>query len=79
MGAIVLTSEHITGGRGILRWSRTDLAKASGVSPATIKRIEQEPGQVMANRPTIVALCSALESAGVELTDGPGVRLAAKP
>jgi hypothetical protein len=47
------------------------------VSLATVKRLEAKPGIVSANAPTILALVHALETAGIEFTNGdrPGVRL----
>jgi hypothetical protein len=53
------------------------LAEALSVSLATVKRLEAKPGIVSANAPTIFALVHALETAGIEFTNGdqPGVRL----
>jgi hypothetical protein len=53
------------------------LAEASSVSLATVKRLEAKPGIVSANAPTILALMHALETAGIEFTNGdrPGVKL----
>jgi hypothetical protein len=54
--------------RALLRWSALDLAKASKVGVATIRRAEVAEGEIEA------ALRRALEAAGVEFTR-PGVRL----
>lgn len=72
-----LTSEHIRAARALLRWEQTQLASRSGVSKPTIARLEAKPGPLSAHGPTIAALRSALEHAGIEfLNDGrPGVRL----
>jgi transcriptional regulator with XRE-family HTH domain len=80
MSTFVLMSEHLRAGRALIGWSQENLASASGVSRATIKRLEQEPGVLKANRPTAAALQRALEEGGVELLNGsqPGVRLKAK-
>ena len=55
------------------------LAEASGVSVATIKRLESLSGPVSANTGTVAALEKALTTAGVIFIDengeGPGVRL----
>jgi predicted transcriptional regulator len=67
----------------LLRWEQKDLAKASGVSLPSIKRLETQPGELGAQRRTIEAIVKALEKAGVEFIDenggGPGVRLRKSP
>jgi hypothetical protein len=72
-----ITSELIRAARALLRWDQRQLAKASSVSLATVKRLEAKPGLMLANAPTIFALVHALETAGIEFTNGdrPGVRL----
>ena len=56
-----------------------DLAKLSGVSSSTIKRIEADNGVPNSNLPNIVAVKAALETAGIEFIgtpdDGPGIRI----
>jgi hypothetical protein len=63
----------------MLRIEQGDLAKRSGVSVDTIKRLERIEGAVSANVGTVHAIVSALEAAGVifveENGEGPGVRL----
>ena len=67
----------------LLRWEQKDLAKSSGVSLPSIKRLETQPGELGAQRRTIEAIVQALEKAGVEFIDenggGPGVRLRKPP
>ncbi len=62
-----------------LWWTQQDLASASGVSLATIKRLESKPGPLKAYRPTLDAIRRAFDAAGVELISenggGAGVRL----
>lgn len=74
-----LTSGHIRAARALLRWNQEDLVERSGVSIATIKRLEKMDGVVSANRVTIEAIVRAFEEAGIEFIDenggGPGVRL----
>ncbi len=74
-----LTSELIRAARALLRWEQRDLAEASAVSLATIKRLEAKPGAVGAYASTVAALKRALESAGIDFIDenggGQGVRL----
>jgi len=43
----------------------------------TIKRLEAQPGRLSANTPTLAALRSALEAAGVEFIDDTGVKMRA--
>jgi transcriptional regulator with XRE-family HTH domain len=77
--AFLLSSELIRAARALLRWEQRDLAGASSVSLATIKRLESKPGLMAAHESTVTALQKALETAGVEFIDenggGPGVRL----
>jgi transcriptional regulator with XRE-family HTH domain len=77
MGEPTLTSELIRAARALLRWEQRHLAAASSVSLPTVKRLESRPGILAAHSLTVVALKRALESAGVEFTNGdqPGVRL----
>jgi transcriptional regulator with XRE-family HTH domain len=73
----VLTSELIRAARMLVRWEQKVLAERSGVSLPTVGRLEAKPGPLVAERPTVAKLKSALEAAGVEFTNGdhPGVRL----
>ncbi|WP_376091253.1 multiprotein-bridging factor 1 family protein [Roseomonas sp. CCTCC AB2023176] len=66
---------QVRAGRGLLAWSRERLAAESGVPIRTLDRFENE--EVAPRRATLAAICTALEAAGVEFTDGdaPGVRL----
>ena len=63
----------------MLRWSALDLAKASKVGVATIRRVEVVEGEIPITLANEAALRHALEAAGVEFIDenggGPGVRL----
>jgi transcriptional regulator with XRE-family HTH domain len=81
MQSLVITSSQIRAGRALLRWSAIELARASGVSIATIKRVELEQGVPSISVPLLSAIRSALEGAGVEFVGepkrGPGVRLGA--
>ena len=77
----MITSDQIRAARALIRWSAADLASASGIGSATIKRMEVMEGVPSGNVKTLLALKAALESAGVEFVgtpdDRPGVRLAA--
>jgi hypothetical protein len=72
-----ITSELIRAARALLRWDQRHLSEASSVSLPTIKRLEAKPGILAAHHSTVAALKRALETAGVEFTNGasPGVRL----
>jgi hypothetical protein len=78
LDSLAITSELIRAARALLRWEQRDLARASGVSLPTIKRLEGAPGILAAHSSTVTALRRAFESAGIEFTNGggPGVRLA---
>ena len=73
----MLTSEQIRAARAMLRIEQRELAERSGVSLETVKRIERTPGPISAYTGTVDKLRRALESAGIEFSDGdqPGVRL----
>ena len=73
----MLTSEQVRAGRMLLRWEQTELASASKLSLATIKRLEARPGPIHANQVTVAAIERAFIEAGVEFTNGnaPGVRI----
>lgn len=68
----------------MLRWSGEDLARHSGVSLSTIRRIEAADGMPEScSVRTLLSIQSALEDAGVEfigsVDDAPGVRLLTAP
>ncbi|MDO8984261.1 helix-turn-helix domain-containing protein [Cypionkella sp.] len=69
--------------RALLGWSQSDLARASGISEPTIKRLESADGDIGGRAATGDAICTALETAGVifvsENGEGAGVRLKKDP
>lgn len=79
MQIALITSDQIRAARALLRWSSQDLADASGIGVATIKRMEVMTGVPAGNVRTLAALQASLEKAGVEFIgnpyDAPGVRL----
>lgn len=85
MGAIekgtigAITPMQVRAARGMLDWSRDDLAARSGVPKRTLARLESSAA--VPRDATIAAVRAALEAAGVEFIAadgaGPGVRLAA--
>lgn len=76
---MALSSAQLRAARALLRWSALDLAKASKVGVATIRRVEVLEGEIPVTSANEAAIRTALERAGVEFIDGngggPGVRL----
>ena len=74
----MITSAQIRAARGILNWSRKDLAEHSGVSFASMMRLESFEGVPASNFKTLESVKQAFEKAGVEFIgspdDGAGVR-----
>jgi transcriptional regulator with XRE-family HTH domain len=73
----IITGGQMRAARAFLRWSADDLAEASNVGVATIRRAEAQddaPNLLVNN---MDAIRRALETAGIEFTNGdaPGVRL----
>jgi transcriptional regulator with XRE-family HTH domain len=76
----LITPGQIRAGRALVGWTQIDLAKASGVSEITIKKIER--GKSDPRVSTIAAIQLAFDGAGLIFLDsdecapgGPGVRL----
>jgi hypothetical protein len=74
-----LTSGQIRAARALIRWRAEDLARASAVGVATIRRAELADKETSMTKPNDMAIRRALETAGIEFIDenggGPGVRL----
>ena len=74
-----ISSAQLRAARALLRWSALDLAKASKVGVATIRRVEIIDGNIPVTLANELAIRRTLEAAGVEFIDenggGPGVRL----
>lgn len=74
-----LSSAQLRAARALLRWSALDLAKASKVGVATVRRVEVMDGEIPVTAANKEALRRALEAGGVEFIDenggGSGVRL----
>lgn len=73
-----LTGAQVRAARGILRWTVEALARAAGVSPSTVKRIEAADGAPVVAEGSLSAVAKALRTAGVEFLfaagRAPGVR-----
>ena len=74
-----LTSSQIRAARSLIRWTADELAAASVLSVATIRRAELKESETSLTAANDLAIRRALEAAGVEFIDenggGPGVRL----
>lgn len=79
MSILKVSIRQVKAARALLAWSQGDLAKASGVSEPTIKRLEAGDGDLGGRASTVDAIRSALVAAGVEFIPenggGAGVRL----
>ncbi|HEX8901579.1 helix-turn-helix transcriptional regulator [Vitreimonas sp.] len=76
----MLTSGQIRAARALLDWSQQQLADESGVSLATVRRIESERGPERSTVPNRDAIQRALEKGGIifmpkNSDGGAGVRL----
>src|SRR6202022_1664433 len=73
-----ISSAQMRAARALLRWSAVDLATASKVGVATIRRAEVVKGEIPVNLANEAALRRALEAAGIEFIEdnggGEGVR-----
>ena len=73
-----ISSAQMRAARALLRWSALDLATASKVGVATIRRAEVVDGEIPVTLPNEAALRQTLEAAGIEFIEdnggGEGVR-----
>lgn len=75
--SLTLTGEQIRAARALGRLEQAELARRSGLSLETIKRLERIRGPVDANSRTLTAINDAFRLLGIEFdtTEGVGVRL----
>lgn len=64
-----MTGEQIRAARALLGWTATDLGSKSGVSYATIQRIDATRGPVSGRFETIEAIRKALEAEGIQFLE----------
>lgn len=69
----MVTIEQIKAARALLNWTQDDLAKATRLSKPAINTLERRLSNP--RQDTLSAIRTALERAGVEFTDGSGVKL----
>jgi transcriptional regulator with XRE-family HTH domain len=74
----MITSAQIRAARAMLDWSRKDLAEQSGLSFASMMRLESFDGVPSSNFKTLDSIQKAFEKAGIEFIgtpeSGAGVR-----
>ena len=77
LSMLKVSVRQIKAARMLLDWSQEHLAEAAVVGIATIKRLEAQDNGLGGRDDTAGKIVGALESAGVEFTNGgqPGVRL----
>lgn len=71
----VITGAQIRAARALLRWRIVDLAAAADISVPTAQRSEVTDGIPRMQARNLAAVELAFMAAGVEFTDGGGVRL----
>lgn len=83
MSILKVSIRQVKAARALLAWSQADLAKASGISEPTIKRLEARDDDLGGNADTRDKIRAALERSGVEFIPenggGAGVRLRKAP
>lgn len=67
----IVTPAQIRGARGILNLSYEEVARRAGISPTTIRRLEDERLSIQSRPDTLRAVKSVLEEAGVEFLNFP--------
>jgi len=70
---VMITAAQLRAARGLLDWTRADLAKAANISPETVKNIEH--GTFRPQEQTAEAIIHAFGAHDVEFTEDEGVRL----
>ena len=75
-----ITGAQLRAARSLVRLSAVELAERANVGVATVRRAEAQDGEIGTTAANAVAIRTALESVGVEFTNGeaPGVRLKPK-
>ena len=68
----MLTITQIKAARSLLSWDQKELATAAHISRPALSNLER--GAVSPRQKTLDAIQKALENAGIEFIDGPGVR-----
>ena len=69
----MITVEQIKAARALLGWNQDQLAEAAGMSKPALTNLERRISSP--RKETLEAIESALRGAGIEFTEGPGVKL----
>src|SRR5882757_9483274 len=69
----MITAAQLRAARGLLDWTRADLAKAANISPETVKNIEH--GTFKPQENTAEAIVQAFAVHSVKFTDNEGVQI----
>lgn len=69
----MITAAQLRAARGLVDWTRNELAKAANISPETVKNIEH--GIFRPQEETAERIVRTFKAQGVEFTDNEGVRL----
>lgn len=69
----MISSEQIRAARAILRLEQRDLAQRTGISTATVRRLEARDGNKDVAPATLARVRGALEQAGIEFMPDDGV------
>jgi DNA-binding XRE family transcriptional regulator len=69
---MIITAAQLRAARGLLDWTRTDLAKAANISPETVKNIEH--GTFRPQEQTAEAIVRTFAAQNVEFMENEGVR-----
>jgi DNA-binding XRE family transcriptional regulator len=72
-GETMITAAQLRAARGLLDWTRADLAKAAQISPETVKNIEH--GTFKPQEGTAENIVKAFAAHDVEFTENEGVRI----
>ncbi|PPQ34969.1 transcriptional regulator [Rhodoblastus acidophilus] len=79
MSILKISIRQVKAARALLAWSQEDMARESGVSLPTIRRLEAQDGDIGGRPETGEKIRVTLEAAGVEFIPenggGAGVRL----
>lgn len=79
MSILKISIAQVKAARALLGWSQVDLAKASGISIPTVRRLEAAGGTLAGRETTSAAIRDSLERAGIEFIaengGGPGIRM----
>lgn len=79
----MITGMQIRAARYALRWTVMELAQAADLSVSSIKRVETNDDVPSISAKSLAGIQAALETAGIEFigtpSDGPGIRIHAKP